>query len=78
MFSKTGFETHKHITIRNDASKGPPVMKIADTLQSRSSAVDGKVDDQGMKWMAPKTPITPIMVQNEGETSRSVLFSSGE
>jgi len=70
--------THSAIMRRNTGSKGPPMIKIADTLQSHFSAAVGKVNDQGMKWMAPKRATTPIMVQNEGGTSRDLFFSSGE
>jgi len=53
------------IATRKKGSKGTPVIKIVETLQSHFSAAVGKVNDQGMKWMAPKRATTPIMVQNE-------------
>jgi len=41
--------TKKAIRPRNTRSKGPPVIKIAETLQSHLSAGVGKVNDQGIK-----------------------------
>ena len=78
MLPKTGFETLSDILNRNKKRKGPPVIKIEDTLQSHLSALVRKVNSQGMKWMAPKRAITPTIVQNEGSMSRAFFFSSGE
>jgi len=75
---KMWFENRSDIIVRNARSKGTAVIKIADTLQSHLSAAVGKVNDQGMKWMAPKRANTPIMIQNEGRVSRTFFFSAGE
>ena len=75
---KLGFETQSLIMTGKNVSMGPPVIEIADTLQSHFSAAVGNADGQGMKWMAPKRAITPIMVQNEGSNPRSLFFSTGE
>jgi len=72
---KMKFPTKAAIPARNTGSKGPPVIKIADTFQSHFSAAVGKVNAQDMKWMAPKRATTPIMVQNEGGNS-TTSFSS--
>ena len=78
MLIKMALETQADIMPGRNASEGPPVIKSADTLQSHLSAAVGKVNGQGMKWMAPKRATTPIMVQFEGEISRTVFFSTGE
>jgi len=70
--------THSAIRLRNTGSKGPPVIKIAETLQSHFSAAVGNVNDQGMKWMAPKRATTLIMAQIEGPDLRTFFSSEGE
>jgi len=78
MLSKMRFETDSNIIRRNTYSKGPAVIKIADTLQSHFSAAVGKTDGQSIKWMVPKRAITPIAVQVEGKIPRTSVFSIGE